>query len=86
MLRHLCSRLLTYTCLNRATQVELSLRILKYPLASNYGELLHVRHKYVTSGVQGRRNSKVSPRKFTEEEEEEDFDEDPEEKLALKDR
>ncbi|XP_055319397.1 putative GTP-binding protein 6 [Sitodiplosis mosellana] len=87
MLRHLSTRFLTYTYLRRAAQIELNARQFKYPLASNCGELLHIRQKYVTSGIQGRRNSKTASKKYNEEAEDEDgFDEleNTEDRVALK--
>lgn len=88
MLRHLSTRFLTYTCLRRAVQFQINVSQFKYPITSNCGELLHVRHKYVTSGVQGRRNSKMAPKKSNDEDEDDEFDENgnSEENVKLKDR
>lgn len=88
MLRNISTRFLTYTCLRRTVKFQLNVSQLKYPLASNCGELLHVRYKYVTSGVQGRRNSKTASKKLNDEEDDDEFDENgnSEEKVKLKDR
>lgn len=86
MLRHLSTRFLTYTCLRRAAKIESNLKLKLHPSVSNYGQLLHVRHKYVTSGVQGRRNSKTAPTKHTEEDEDDLHEIDTEERVALKNR
>lgn len=88
MLRHISTRLVNYTCLRRAAQIDLHLRPCKHPLVLSCVEVLHVRHKYVTSGVQGRRNSKTASKKYSEVDGEDDFDEieNAEERVNLKNR
>lgn len=89
MFRRLSTRLLTYTCVRRTPTIESSVWQFKYPLASNCGGFLHVRYKYVTSGVQGRRNSKTAPKKSTEDEEDyDDFENDgySDKRVSIKDR
>lgn len=88
MLRHISTRFLTHNCLCRASHIKSSVRQLKYPLASNFGDVFQVRYKYVTSGIQGRRNSKVSIKKYSNDEDEDDFDEteNSEDRVAIKDR
>lgn len=71
MFRQLGSRFMT-NCLRRAGQIEVSIRQSRFPLIPHSGELLLIRSKYVTSGVQGRRSSKTPPKKGDEEDDEED--------------
>lgn len=82
------SRFLTFACQLRTSQIKLNLKQLKCLPAISYGEFIHVRTKHITSGVQGRRSVKTTPKK-AEDEDEDDFEFDltnPDDKVSLKDR
>lgn len=84
MLRHLSVRLIG---LRQATLNRITVNQLKRPLISNSTELLFVRNKYVTSGVQGRRSAKTPQKKQDDEDEEiNNFDLEPEDTVLVKDR
>ena len=87
MLRHISTRLVNYT-LRRAAKIDLNLKPFKHPLVLSCVEVLHARHKHVTSGVQGRRNSKTASKKYNEDDDADDFDEieNAEERVNLKNR
>lgn len=87
MFRQLGSRFIANICLRHAGQIEVSVNQLRLPLIPRSGELLLVRSKYVTSGVQGRRSSKTPSKKFDDEDDEDDGDDGYEESpIPLKDR
>lgn len=86
MFRHLSTRFIANVCLRRTASklVDLNVRHTKFPLIPNSTELLLVRNKYITSGVQGRRSSKTPPKKFNEDEDENiEIDEDEDDILEL---
>lgn len=90
MFRPLCTRLVANSCL-RSVKFDLNIRQLRLRLASVSGELVQVRTKYVTSGVQGRRSCKTASKKNDENDEngEENLLNDdiaPEDTVSLKDR
>lgn len=88
MFRHLSIRLLANSCLRRPPKFNSNVKQLRLPLTSGYDEFIQVRNKHVTSGVQGRRNSKTPPKKYDEDDEVNILENDvtPEDKVSLKDR
>lgn len=88
MLRQLSTRLIVNTCLRQAVRTELIVKPITFPLYENRFEFTPIRNKYVTSGVQGRRNSKTPPKKRFDEDEDEFVQENGgiEEKVVLGDR
>lgn len=81
MFRQLSSRLRATFCLRQASSRLLFQLTARKPeislLAADSTELWIVRNKHITSGVQGRRNSKTPPKKkFLDEEDEFVFDDD----------
>lgn len=86
MLRQFSSRLMVSTYVRRAVQIEFNAKQFRSPLSASCLELIPIRHKYVTSGVQGRRNSKTAPKKFVAEDDEFENEEECEDKVALKER
>lgn len=80
MFRKLSSRFMSTVCLRQTPNrlFQLNARKLEFGLlAADSTELWIVRNKYITSGVQGRRNSKTPPKKkFLDEEDDYDFDDD----------
>lgn len=88
MFRYIRSCLSAKTCLRQVVKHELNTRQNKCPLPIYNGTILHIRNKYVTSGIQGRRNSKVTTtiKDYDEDELEVDSNTISEEKISLKDR
>lgn len=86
MFRQLSTRFVANLGLRRAVQREWNNRQANIRLKQNSGELLLIRCKYVTSGIQGRRNSKTPPKKPYDDQEEIDEDKENEEEFTLKDR
>lgn len=86
MLRQFSTRLIATTCLRRAVQIELNATQLKPPLSVNCLDFVQVRNKYVTSGVQGRRNAKTPPKKVYEEDDDELLEDGNEDEVSLRDR
>lgn len=68
MFRHLNTRFIANVCLRRTANkwIDVNLKQSNIPKFLNSSELLLVRNKYITSGVQGRRNSKTPPKKIDE--------------------
>lgn len=86
MFRQLSTRFVANLGLRRAVQLEWNNKQAKIRLIQNTGELLLIRHKHVTSGVQGRRNSKTPQKKPNDDQEEIDEDKENEDEFSLKDR
>lgn len=78
MLRHFSVRLIARVCLRQTAKKLNDLRINdpKLSLIPNTTELLITRSKYITSGVQGRRNSKTPPKKVVDDDEDDGDDTD----------
>lgn len=88
MLRQLSSRFISTGCLRQTSRrlFQFNAWKPKIPLlAADSAELWIVRNKYVTSGVQGRRNSKTPAKKNFLDEDEYEFDIDNDVEETLKD-
>lgn len=86
MLRQLSRRLIANIGIRR-TQCVINGNYAQFKYAPSTGELLFVRSKHVTSGIQGRRGSKAHQKKLIEDDEENvPLEEDEDEGLSLKDR
>lgn len=82
--------LITSTCLRRVVRTELITKQLTFPSCENCFVFIPIRNKHVTSGIQGRRNSKTPPKKYTEEDSDDDAffqgTTDEDQKVSLGDR
>lgn len=85
MFRHLSIRCLATVCFQRTCKKLPEFNTKQPKIPSYYPELLIVRHKYITSGVQGRRSSKLPPKKVIDEDEDYINDSDEADELSLKD-
>lgn len=88
MFRQLSSRLMASVCLRRTASklYQINTRKSEFSLlTADSTELWIVRNKHVTSGVQGRRNSKTPPKRKFDDDDEDEFDDDDDVEESLKD-